>query len=594
MKSLQHLNKYFLKYKWLLLLGIAFTFISNLFGILPAQIVRQSLDIVLDTVDLYFLFNNFSYQNSFYGIFSWTLALFGALLLLMAALKGLFLFFVRQTLIVMSRKIEFDLKNEIYAHYQSLPLSFFRKNNTGDLMARISEDVGKVRMYVGPSIMYGINLISVFFLVFGYMFSTNTKLAFFVLLPVPFLSLSIFIVNSIIMKKSEIIQAQLSSIATFTQEAFSGIRVVKSFVKEKSSLIAFTKQSDDYRSKSLSMVRVDALYTPLVAVLAGMSSILVVYVGGLEVMAGRFTIGNITEFLMYVYMLTWPMIALGWTSSQINRAAVSQRRINEFLNFKNNIISFGNIKKTIIGDISLKNISLQYPDTGIVAIKDLSLTIKKGECIAILGTTGSGKSSIANLICRLYDTTSGEITIDGLSIKEYDVNFLRGNIGYVTQDVFLFSDTILNNVKFGSSQYSDEDCIKALKIADLYDSVMTFKDGVNTVLGERGITLSGGQKQRLSIARAVVRKPTVLIFDDCLSAVDTKTEHKILSNLSILMQNSTTFIFSHRISSAKYAKNILILDNGMVVENGNHEKLMNKQGTYFTMYNQQMTENIND
>ncbi|MBP6386113.1 MAG: ABC transporter ATP-binding protein [Pseudarcicella sp.] len=594
MKSLQHLNKYFLKYKWLLLLGIAFTFISNLFGILPAQIVRQSLDIVLDTVDLYFLFNNFSYQNSFYGIFSWTLALFGALLLLMAALKGLFLFFVRQTLIVMSRKIEFDLKNEIYAHYQSLPLSFFRKNNTGDLMARISEDVGKVRMYVGPSIMYGINLISVFFLVFGYMFSTNTKLAFFVLLPVPFLSLSIFIVNSIIMKKSEIIQAQLSSIATFTQEAFSGIRVVKSFVKEKSSLIAFTKQSDDYRSKSLSMVRVDALYTPLVAVLAGMSSILVVYVGGLEVMAGRFTIGNITEFLMYVYMLTWPMIALGWTSSQINRAAVSQRRINEFLNFKNNIISFGNIKKTIIGDISLKNISLQYPDTGIVAIKDLSLTIKKGECIAILGTTGSGKSSIANLICRLYDTTSGEITIDGLSIKEYDVNFLRGNIGYVTQDVFLFSDTILNNVKFGSSQYSDEDCIKALKIADLYDSVITFKDGVNTVLGERGITLSGGQKQRLSIARAVVRKPTVLIFDDCLSAVDTKTEHKILSNLSILMQNSTTFIFSHRISSAKYAKNILILDNGMVVENGNHEKLMNKQGTYFTMYNQQMTENIND
>lgn len=575
-------------------MGTLFTFVSNLFGVVPAQIVRYALDLVKETIDLYFLFDGFKLQSSIYEFFAFSILLYGLMILVLALLKGFFLFLVRQTLIVMSRHIEYDLKNEIYHHYQTLPLSFYRKNNTGDLMARISEDVNKVRMYVGPAIMYGLNLITVFILVIWYMLSVNQKLTWFVLLPVPFLSFSIYFVNTIIMRKSEQIQANLSKISTFTQEAFSGIRVLKAFVQEEPSTIAFTKQANVYREKSLDLVKVDSLFSPLVSVLAGLSSVIVVYVGGLEVMAGRLTPGSITEFIMYVYMLTWPMIALGWTASQIQRAAASQQRINEFLNEKTDIVSKENIVKDIAGDIDVKNVNFVYPDSGIVALKDFSMQVSAGESVAILGTTGSGKSTIANLLCRMYDVTDGEIKVDNYPIKNLNVNHLRSQIGYVPQDVFLFSDSIRNNVKFGSENMTEEQIIQAAKDADLYNNVIDFPEGFDTVLGERGVTLSGGQKQRLSIARAIAREPRILILDDCLSAVDTKTENQILNNLQGIMQGRTSVIISHRVSSAKLADKIIMLDDGHIVEQGTHDDLMEANGAYRELYDKQMAvEDVN-
>ena len=594
MKALKHLNKYFFQYKWYLILGTLFTFISNLFGVVPAQIVRYALDLVKETISLYFLYDGFGAQTVVYEIFAFSILLYGSLILIMALLKGIFLFFVRQTLIVMSRHIEYDLKNEIYHHYQTLPLSFYRKNNTGDLMARISEDVGKVRMYVGPSLMYGLNLISVFILVVGYMLSVNAKLTWYVLLPVPFLSGSIYFVNTIIIRKSEEIQANLSKISTFVQEAFSGIRVLKAFVQEEPSTVAFTKQSNIYREKSLDLVKVDSLFTPLVSILAGLSSVLVVYIGGQEVMAGRLTPGSITEFIMYVYMLTWPMIALGWTTSQIQRAAASQQRINEFLNIKTDIVSTKDISQPIEGTIDINHLKFVYPDSGIEALHDFSMHVKAGESVAILGTTGSGKSTVANLLCRMYDTTEGQIKIDGFDLKEWNVQSLRGQIGYVPQDVFLFSDSIKNNVRFGSLDMSDEQVIQATKDADLYNNIMDFPEKFDTVLGERGVTLSGGQKQRLSIARAIAKSPKILILDDCLSAVDTKTEHQILNNLQEIMKGRTSVVISHRVSSAKLADKIIMLDGGHVIEQGTHDELMAKEGAYKELFEKQLqTEETN-
>ena len=594
MKALKHLNKYFFQYKWYLILGTLFTFISNLFGVVPAQIVRYALDLVKETISLYFLYDGFGAQTVVYEIFAFSILLYGSLILIMALLKGIFLFFVRQTLIVMSRHIEYDLKNEIYHHYQTLPLSFYRKNNTGDLMARISEDVGKVRMYVGPSLMYGLNLISVFVLVVGYMLSVNAKLTWYVLLPVPFLSGSIYFVNTIIIRKSEEIQANLSKISTFVQEAFSGIRVLKAFVQEEPSTVAFTKQSNIYREKSLDLVKVDSLFTPLVSILAGLSSVLVVYIGGQEVMSGRLTPGSITEFIMYVYMLTWPMIALGWTTSQIQRAAASQQRINEFLNIKTDIVSTKDISKTIEGAIDINHVRFVYPDSGIEALHDFSMHVKAGESVAILGTTGSGKSTVANLLCRMYDTTEGQIKVDGFELKEWNVQSLRGQIGYVPQDVFLFSDSIKNNVRFGSTDMSDEQVIQATKDADLYNNIMDFPEQFDTVLGERGVTLSGGQKQRLSIARAIAKSPKILILDDCLSAVDTKTEHQILNNLQEIMKGRTSVVISHRVSSAKLADKIIMLDGGHVIEQGTHDELMAKEGAYKELFEKQLqTEETN-
>ena len=590
MGALGHLNKYFWKYKWHLFLGIFFTFCSNFFGVVPAQLVRYALDLVTETIDVYFLFKGFPIQSVFYEVFASTLFYYGGLIVLMAFIKGIFLFLIRQTLIVMSRHIEYEMKNEIYAHYQTLPLSFYRKQNTGDLMARISEDVSKVRMYVGPSMMYGFNLITVFALVIYYMAQVNVTLMWYVLLPLPILSISIYYVNSIVMKKSEEIQAGLSSISTLAQEAFSGIRVLKSFVRENHSGQQFASASANYRKKSLDLVKVDSLFTPLISLLVGFSTLLVVYIGSKEVMAGEITVGNITEFIMYVFMLTWPVTALGWTSSQIQRAAASQKRINEFLQAKSELEIGKQIVKPISGNWVFENVSFTYPGTEREILNQLSFEIESGESVALLGTTGSGKSSLAQLLARFYDPSSGEILLDGVSLKDWDIKHVRQSLAYVPQDVFLFSTTIAENISFGQDGMSNEQIMHAAKMADVYENIMEFPDQFETILGERGVTLSGGQKQRVSIARALAKNPTMLILDDCLSAVDTHTEHKILNNLKKIMVGKTSLIISHRVSSAKLAKRIMVLQDGQIVETGNHLQLMKRKGYYYELYQNQLNE----
>ena len=590
MGALGHLNKYFWKYKWHLFLGIFFTFCSNFFGVVPAQLVRYALDLVTETIDVYFLFKGFPIQSVFYEVFASTLFYYGGLIVLMAFIKGVFLFLIRQTLIVMSRHIEYEMKNEIYAHYQTLPLSFYRKQNTGDLMARISEDVSKVRMYVGPSMMYGFNLITVFALVIYYMAQVNVTLMWYVLFPLPILSLSIYYVNSIVMKKSEEIQAGLSSISTLAQEAFSGIRVLKSFVRENHSGQQFSSASANYRKKSLDLVKIDSLFTPLISLLVGFSTLLVVYIGSKEVMAGEITVGNITEFIMYVFMLTWPVTALGWTSSQIQRAAASQKRINEFLQAKSELEIGQQISKPISGNWVFKNVSFTYPGTEREILNQLSFEIESGESVALLGTTGSGKSSLAQLLARFYDPSSGDILLDGVSLKDWDIKHVRQSLAYVPQDVFLFSTTIAENISFGQDGMSNEQIMHAAKMADVYENIMEFPDQFETILGERGVTLSGGQKQRVSIARALAKNPTMLILDDCLSAVDTHTEHKILNNLKKIMVGKTSLIISHRVSSAKLAKRIMVLQDGQIVETGNHVQLMKRKGYYYELYQNQLNE----
>jgi ATP-binding cassette subfamily B protein len=590
MGALSHLNQYFWKYKWLLFMGIVFTFFSNFFGVVPAQLVRFALDLVTETIDIYFLFKGFSLQSAFYEVFASTLFYYGALIVLMAFIKGVFLFLVRQTLIVMSRHIEYEMKQEIYAHYQTLPLSFYRKQNTGDLMARISEDVSKVRMYVGPSIMYGLNLITVFTLVIYYMYHVSTTLMWYVLLPLPILSFSIYYVNSLIIKKSEEIQAGLSTISTFVQEAFSGIRVLKSFVRENQSLEAFSEASANYRRKSLDLVKIDSLFTPLISLLVGFSTLLVVYVGSNEVMAGRMTLGNITEFIMYVFMLTWPVTALGWTSSQIQRAAASQKRINEFLEIKSELLPGLQIKQPILGKWTFNQVSFAYPGTDRVVLKNINLEINSGESVALLGTTGSGKSTISQLMARFYDPSSGDILLDDIPLRDWDIEFVRKHLGFVPQDVFLFSTSIAENIRFGQDDLTDEQMFQAARYADVYDNIMDFPNQFETLLGERGVTLSGGQKQRVSLARALAKNPSILILDDCLSAVDTHTEHKILTHLKMIMQDKTSLIISHRVSSAKLANRVFVLQAGEIVEQGKHAQLMRKKGLYFDLYQQQLNE----
>jgi ATP-binding cassette subfamily B protein len=592
-KALSYLNKYLLKYKWYLIWGTVFTAISNLFGIFPAQLVRYALDLVRETLDVYYLYDQSPVQTKLYDVFAFSLLLFGVMTLALALLKGFFLFLVRQTLIVMSRHIEYDLKNEIYNHYQTLPLSFYRQHSTGDLMARISEDVSKVRMYVGPSIMYGLNLIVLFTLVISYMVGINARLSLYVLLPLPILSVAIYFVNSIIIQRSEEIQRSLSRLSTFVQESFSGIRVLKAFVQESNSAAKFEIESNEYRNKSLGLTRIDSLFFPIVAILVGLSNILVVYIGGQEIMAGRLTAGNITEFILYVNMLTWPVMALGWTTSQTQRAAASQQRINEFLNIKTNIVSQKNLERPINGEILFENVRFVYPDSGIVAIKNFSMHVRAGETVAILGTTGSGKTTLANLLTRMYDASSGEIRIDNVPIQDYNLTSVREQMGYVPQDVFLFSDTISNNVRFGKPDLSQERVELAIRDADLYQNVLGFSEQFDTRVGERGVTLSGGQKQRLSIARAIVRDPKILILDDCLSAVDTNTENIILNNLRRIMENRTSVVISHRVSSAKLADHIIMLDEGEIIEQGTHEDLIARNGAYRELYEKQLqTEEV--
>jgi ATP-binding cassette, subfamily B, multidrug efflux pump len=587
-RALSHLNKYLARYKWYLIWGTVFTVISNLFGIFPAQLVRYALDLVRETLDVYYLYAGTSLQPSLYELFAASILLYGLLMLGLALLKGFFLFLVRQTLIVMSRHIEYDLKNDIYDHYQTLPLAFYRQHNTGDLMARISEDVSKVRMYVGPSIMYGLNLLVLFVLVISYMVSINARLTLYVLLPLPVLSIGIYLVENIVIARSEEIQRALSRMSTYVQEAFSGIRVLKAFVQEENSVRNFAREADEYQQKSLRLTLVDALWQPMTVLLIGLSNVLVVYVGGQEVLAGRLTPGNITEFLLYVNMLTWPVMALGWTTSQTQRAAASQQRINEFMAVKTTLTSTENQRRDIAGSLVFDRVRFVYPDTGIVALKNFSMDVQAGESVAILGTTGSGKSTLANLMMRMYDVSSGEIRIDDVPIRAYDLGYLRQQMGYVPQDVFLFSDTISNNVRFGHPDMPQERVLRAVDDADLTDNIAAFPDGFETRIGERGITLSGGQKQRLSIARAIARDPKILILDDCLSAVDTNTENIILNNLRRIMADRTTVIISHRVSSAKLADKIIVLDDGEIREQGTHDELMARNGLYRDLYDKQL------
>ncbi len=590
MKDLAHLNKYLLKYKSPLILGTLFIIVANLFSIMPAVLVRYSFDLLQGSFELYQLFEGFDLQKNAYSLFAQSIWVLGILILISALLRGVFMFFMRQTIIVMSRHIEYDLKNEVFEHYQSLPLSFYRRNNTGDLMNRISEDVSKVRMYIGPAIMYGITLFTLFIMVIPFMFSINYKLTLYSLIPLPLLSVSIYLVNNIINKRSERIQQSLSRLSTFVQEAFSGIRVIKAFNREDDISGNFEKESIDYQNKSLKLAFVQALFFPLIMALIGMSVILTVYIGGIEVFNGSISTGIIAEFIIYVNLLTWPVTSLGWITSIIQQAAASQKRINEFLQTQTDIVSTENVTSAIKGEIIFSHVYFTYPDSGIEALKDISFKINSGESVAIIGNTGSGKSTIANLICRMYDVSSGSLQIDGIDLRKYSLDALRGQIGFVPQDVFLFSDTIRNNIAFGNAGVSEDRIIKAAKDADLLDNITELPLGFDTRVGERGITLSGGQKQRVSIARAIVREPKILILDDALSAVDTKTENAILEAMARIMKNRTSLIISHRVSSAKLANRILVLQDGSIMEQGTHETLMGHDGIYKSIHDKQLSQ----
>lgn len=507
-----------------------------------------------------------------------------------ALLGGVLTFIMRQTIIVTSRLIEFDLKNEIYQQYQKLSLNFYKKNRTGDLMNRISEDVSKVRMYVGPAVMYSMNMIVLFAVGFSQMVQVDLKLTLYTLIPFPVLSISIFILSKIIHKRSTVVQEYLSKLTTFNQEFFSGINVVKSYGIEASIIKDFDVISDASKDKNIHLHKANALFFPLMLLLIGISNLLVIYIGGNQYINGEIQIGVVVEFMLYVNILTWPVAVVGWVTSMVQQAEASQARINEFLKQVPEIQNNNSASTEIKGKVTFKNVTFKYDDTNITALKNINFTVNSGDTLAILGKTGSGKSTIIELISRLYDTTEGLILLDNKPIKEANLNDVRSQIGFVPQDPFLFSDTIGNNIKFGKEDATDAEIIEAAKNAVVHDNIIEFTNGYNTILGERGVTLSGGQKQRVSIARAIIKNPKILIFDDCLSSVDTETEEKILSNLENISKNKTTFIISHRVSSAKNADKIIILDAGEITQQGTHNQLITQEGYYKELYEQQLLE----
>ena len=587
MKALQHLNKYFWKFRYRFILGLIFIFISNIFGLYPPIYIGEVLNLISDSIN-----QNDSSGNTIQSILKGQLAYYAFLVLLFAIGRGLFMFFMRQTLIVMSRMIEYDLKNEIYDHYQKLSISFYKRNKTGDLMNRISDDVSKVRMYLGPAILYSTNLIISIALIVPKMISVSPKLTLFALSPLPILVLAIYKVSSIMNTKSEIVQRQLSKLSSISQETFSGIRVIKSYTQEDFANAQFMDAAEDYKVKNLDLVKVNALFFPLMILLIGFSTLFTIYIGGLEAIAGKIQIGDIATFVIYVNMLTWPVASLGWVTSIVQRAAASQQRINEFLNEEPEILNPTNEPISIGGDLNFKNVSFIYPDTGITAINNLSFILKSGQTMGVIGKIGSGKSTVAELLCRIIDPTDGEITIGSDEISKVNLNSLRSAIGYVPQESFLFSDTIYNNIAFGKQNAIEEEVISASKSAGIYDNIMQFKDQFTTLVGERGITLSGGQKQRVSIARALIRDRELMLFDDCLSAVDTETEELILQNIKDKSVSKTTIIISHRASSLKHADKIIVLDKGTIVEQGSPSELLSLNGEYAEIYNKQLSERL--
>jgi len=590
LKQLAHLNKYFYKYRWRLLLGIFFVFISNYFRVLQPRIIRQALDLVVENISIYQLFNGFESQAELYAQLGRILLFFGGLVIFLALMMGFFMYFMRQTIIVMSRLIEYDLRKEIFAHYEKLDLAFYKKNNTGDLMSRITEDVSKVRMYLGPGVLYAINLVSLFIMVIYSMLSVSVELTLYTLAPLPILSISIYYVSNLINKKSEVIQKQLANLNSIAQEVYSGIRVVKSYVQEGPTAKFFGIQAENYKDDSMELAKVNALFFPVMLLLIGASTLITVFIGGIQVLKGNVTPGNIAEFVLYINMLTWPVTAIGWIASIVQQAAASQKRINEFLQQDVSISNPVNDPQPIEGHVVFDDVSFTYPDTGIVALSNISFDLKKGQKMAIIGKTGSGKTTIADLLVRMYDVSSGQILIDGKAINEQDLSNLRRKIGYVPQDVFLFSDTVAGNVKFGKREAGQEEVETYTHHAAVKQDILDLPDGFKTMVGERGVTLSGGQKQRVSIARAFIKQPDIVILDDCLSAVDTTTEQRILGYLNNALSNKTAIIITHRIYSLLDFDQIIVLDDGAIAEKGTHQELLENKGYYFDLFEMQQRE----
>lgn len=581
MKELQYLNKYFVKYKYHFLLGIVATIVAQFFSLVTPRLVSESINLIADFKD-----GNISPVLAREQLLIHILKIIGATLV-----AGLLTFIMRQTLIVMSRHVEFDLKNEVFAQYERLSQNFYKQNRTGDLMNRISEDVGKVRMYVGPAVMYSINTFIRFAIVIVYMYTISPRLTLYTLLPLPILSFAIFKLSVAINRRSTIFQQYLSKISSFSQEVFSGIRVIKAYSLEERQQAEMAGLAQESKEKSMSLARVQALFGPLMIALIGISNLVVIYVGGRMYMDGRLdSIGTIAEFILYVNMLTWPVASLGWVSSMVQEAEASQKRINEFLKIQPDIVNQNPNPTPVKGRIEFDNVSFTYDDTQIQALKNVSFSLLPGQTLAILGKTGSGKSTILSLLTRLYDTTSGTIRIDGTPINELNLYDLRNAIGTVPQDAFLFSDTIANNIRFGKEDATLDEVMRAARLAAVDENIANFAKGYDTLLGERGITLSGGQKQRVSIARALIKDPEILLLDDSLSAVDTETEEAILENLETYAKGRTTIIVGHRVSSARHADLILILDDGRIIQQGPHNQLINEEGYYKTLYERQISE----
>lgn len=581
MKALQYLNKYFLKYKYRLFIGIIITIASKFLALQVPQLIRESVNVAED------------YRNGVVTDLTIVKSeLLNNILLIVAAalLSGFFTFLMRQTIIVMSRLIEFDLKNEIYQQYQRLSLNFYKKNRTGDLMNRISEDVSKVRMYSGPAVMYTVNMLVLFSVAIIKMYNIDATLTNYTLLPLPILSVLIYYLSRVINKRSTVVQQYLSKLTASAQETFSGISILKSYGVEGKSKIEFEQLSNTAKEKNISLFKVQALFFPSMILLIGLSNILVIYVGGLRYIQGTISLGVIAEFIMYINMLTWPVAVVGWVTSIVQEAEASQKRINEFLKQEPEIINNAIAPSKIEGGIEFKEVSFTYDDTNIEALQHVDFKLEKGKTLGVLGNTGSGKTTLISLIARLYDVKSGKILIDGQPIEQLNLDNLRQSIGFVPQEAFLFSDTIKNNIKFGDESASDEKIEQAAKDAYIHHNIIEFNKGYNTFVGERGVTLSGGQKQRVSIARALIKEPEILIFDDCLSAVDTETEEIILNNLFKISQDKTTIIVSHRISSVKNADAIIVLGNGKIIQQGSHNELIKINGYYKDLYEQQLLE----